>query len=114
MNDAGPQTMNGSPARVGAWSRLKRRYGVGGWGVVAILLTFALAGMTVLEVSGPIMHGIAPKELPNVLWWAMRVLITLPIYEVLLLGYGTLLGQRRFFWDKQVKLVRRFMRSPAA
>ena len=32
--------------------------------------------------------------------WTVYLIVMLPIYQVLLLGYGTLLGQFDFFWSK--------------
>ena len=87
--------------RPGLWTRLREKWGVGPWGVLAILLAFSLAGMSVLKVSRPIMNVLLPPDAPKWLWWTLRILVIVPIYEVLLLSYGTLLGPRRFFWFKQ-------------
>jgi hypothetical protein len=32
-------------------------------------------------------------------------MIIVPVYQVLLLGYGTILGQFRFFWAKEKKMA---------
>jgi hypothetical protein len=94
-------------ARIGAaWDRLKRKWGVSDFGVVAILLSFSLAGMACLRVSRPIMHVILPAGAPKWLWWTTRVVVIPPVYEVLLFAFGTLLGQHRFFWPKQKRLLR--------
>ncbi len=95
----------GAP-RPNFWNRLKARWGVTTWGFVAIMLAFALAGMTVLKIGSFIVNIIVPDGAPKWLWWTVKILVVLPVYEVLLLGYGTLLGQRRFFIDKQRRLLR--------
>jgi len=87
--------------RPGLWARLREKWGVGPWGVLAILLAFSLAGMSVLKISRPIMDFLLPPDAPKWLWWTLRILVIVPVYEVLLISYGTLLGQRRFFWGKQ-------------
>jgi hypothetical protein len=74
------------------------------WSVVLILVAFSAAGMSVLKVSRPIMDAILPPDAPKWLWWTLRVTIIPPVYEVILIVYGSLLGQRRFFWNKQKKL----------
>jgi len=97
----------------GIWSRLKARWGVSGWGIVAILLAFSLAGSTVVRITRPIMDWMLPPHAPRWLWWTLRILVIVPIYEVLLLIFGTLLGQGRFFWHKQ-KQLGRFLARPFA
>jgi len=91
--------------RFTAWSRMRARWGVSNWGVAAILLSFSLAGMTVVRVARPLLNALLPPDTPRWLWWTVRIVVFVPTYEVLLLGYGTLLGQRRFFWDKQKRLL---------
>ncbi|MGD8413925.1 MAG: diacylglyceryl transferase [Candidatus Latescibacterota bacterium] len=89
---------------------MKARWGVSTWGVIAILLAFSLAGSTVLRVTRPILGFILPKDPPSWLWWTARILIIVPVYQVLLLAYGTILGQFRFFWAKEKKMVGWFAR----
>jgi hypothetical protein len=94
-------------ARFTAWCDAhKRKWGVNNWGLIAILLAFSLAGMTCLKVSRPIMHAIVPRDAPKWLWWTARILVIVPVYELLLFGFGTLLGQYRFFWPKQKRILR--------
>lgn len=97
-----------------AWVRMRERWGVkSNWSVVAILASFSLAGSLVLRVSRPIMHVAVPPDAPKWLWWTVRVTLIPPVYEIILLIIGTLLGQREFFWNKQKRLWSRiFRRSP--
>ena len=87
------------------WERMKARWGVSTWGVIAILLAFSLAGSTVLRVTRPILDFVLPADVPRWLWWTARIVIIVPVYQVLLLMYGTLLGQFRFFWQKEKKMA---------
>ena len=104
--------MTESPSRVATserlsfWERLQKRWGVSARDAVFILIAFALAGMTVLEIGSPIVNTIVPDSAPKWLWWTVKILVIVPVYEVLLLAYGALLGQRRFFVDKQRRLLR--------
>jgi hypothetical protein len=86
--------------------KLKQRWGVGPWGVLAILAAFALAGSTVVRIGPPILDFILPPDVPRWIWWVFRILLIVPLYQVLLLGYGTLLGQFSFFWEKEKAMVR--------
>lgn len=96
---------------VRAWDRLKTRWGVTNWGVIAILIAFSLAGSAVLRIGRPIVDAILPEDTPTWLWWTVKILVIVPIYEVLLMTFGTLLGQRRFFQDKQRRALR-FLAKP--
>ncbi len=80
--------------------RMKARWGVGPGGVVAILAAFSLAGLTTVRLKGPVMGLMVAETTPGWLQWAIYLVIMLPIYQLLLLGYGTLLGQFDFFWSK--------------
>lgn len=93
------------------WRLLKTRWGVTGWGVVAILLSFSLAGMSVLKIGKPIMHAILPDDAPRWLYWTVKILVIIPVYEVLLMIWGTLLGQGRFFRLK-LRQTLRFLARP--
>lgn len=92
---------------------MKARWGVGPWGVLAILLAFSLAGMTVVRLKGPVMGWILPEDAPDWLTWIIYLAVVMPIYQVCLLAYGTALGQFNFFWTK-LKIMGRLLsgRSP--
>ncbi len=93
--------------------RMRSRWGVGPVGVVAILTAFALAGMTTLWVKQPVMGYLLPGVAPGWLQWTIYLIIMLPIYQALLLAYGTLLGQFDFFWSKMRAMARLISRGVA-
>jgi hypothetical protein len=107
--EAGRDRPGSVPARI--WRKLKARWGVTGWGVVAILASFSLAGMSVLKLAYPIVHAIVPHDAPGWQYWTVKLLIVIPVYEVLLLIWGTLLGQGRFFRLK-LRQTARFLARP--
>ena len=90
------------------FDRMKARWGVGVWGLAAILLAFSLAGFTTLQLKGPVIALIMPATAPGWVQWAVYLVVMLPVYQVLLLAYGTLLGQFGFFWGK-LKAIGRLM-----
>ena len=93
--------------------RMKARWGVGPAGVVAILVAFSLAGLTTMRLKGPVM-GLMFPEAASAWWqWPVYLVIMLPIYQVLLLGYGAILGQFDFFWSK-LKAVGRLVSGRVA
>lgn len=80
--------------------KLKQRWQIeSSWQVFIILVVFACTGSTAVYVKKYIFDllGVSP-ELP---WWIRTVIwivTILPVYNVLLIIYGTLFGQRKFFW----------------
>ena len=93
---------------MGFLEKMQKRWGVGAWAAVLILLAFALTGLTVVRIRQPIMALILPADAPAWVSWAVYLLVIFPLYQVLLLTYGALLGQFNFFWPK-FKAVGRFM-----
>ena len=91
-------------------AKLKERWGVGsGWQVVAILLVFAFTGMSALYVKKFLyfLVGIT-DETEAWIRISYRVLATFIAYQFLLLGYGWLFGQFKFFWEFEKKMINRF------
>lgn len=82
------------------FDRMKARWGVGFWGMVAVLAAFSLAGLTTLRLKESVIGFLLPETAPGWVQWVIYLIVMLPIYQVLLLGYGTLLGQFDFFWSK--------------
>jgi hypothetical protein len=96
------------PIPVSFADKLRDRWDVTLWGVVAILMAFSLAGMTVVTLRTPILWLFLPADAPTWLRWAVYLAIIFPLYQVLLLGYGALLGQFQFFWGR-LRIVLRFI-----
>lgn len=90
------------------FNTLRARWGVGLWGTVAILLSFSLAGITVVRLRQPVLGLLLPSDAPGWLGWFVYLVILFPLYQMLLLGYGALLGQFDFFWGR-LKAVARFL-----
>ena len=95
------------------FDRMKTRWGVGFSGMIAILTAFALAGLTTVRLKAPVIGFILPESAPGWMQWSVYLIVMLPIYQMLLLGYGTLLGQFDFFWSK-LKAVGRLVSGRAA
>ena len=88
--------------------RMRKRWGVGLLGVAAILAAFALAGTTTLWIREPVMGFLLPSVAPGWRQWAIYLVIMVPIYQILLLAYGALLGQFDFFWGR-LRVLSRFI-----
>lgn len=91
--------------------RLQKRWGVTSVGqVIVILLVFSLTGSSLLYAKKPFydLAGITPES-PFWMRSLAFVFIALPLYQVLLLFFGTLLGQFRFFWEFEKKMFYRLI-----
>jgi hypothetical protein len=80
--------------------KLKNRWGVHSiWQVLLILCVFACTGFTILFVKKPIYAILGYNEQTptwmKILTW---IVLILPLYNIILLGYGFIFGQFRFFW----------------
>ncbi|MGB3618453.1 MAG: DUF6787 family protein [Catalinimonas sp.] len=94
--------------------RLKTRWGVDSlWQVAIIFLVFGLTGSTSVYVRRPVfdLFGITP-DTPLWITAPLYVLTIFPAYQVLLLAYGWLFGQFRFFWNIEKKMLQRFRLLP--
>ncbi len=85
-------------------NRFKAKWGIDSTRrVVMILLAFSLAGGGMLYLKNPVFAGLGFTEQTR--WW-IKLPVALILYQVLLLGFGTLLGEFSFFWGKMRKLGR--------
>ncbi len=87
--------------------KLQDRWGVSASRVLIILLVFALTGTTVLFIKTPILDVIVGENEKNWVHSTIYFILILPIYNILLLVYGALFGQFRFFWNFEKKFFNR-------
>jgi len=91
--------------------KLKQRWEVKSIGqVIIILIVFACTGFTVMFLKEPILALItAPEE--RTIWFSVGYyLLILPIYNIVLLIYGALFGQFRFFLDFEKRMFKGMQR----
>ena len=75
--------------------------------VVIILVVFACTGFSLLFVKAPFYQTIGiTDQTPYWIRIVVFVVALLPIYNVLLLGWGFVFGQFRFFWNFEMKMFR--------
>ena len=75
------------------------------------LLAFSLAGSTTVWLKDPILDFLLPANTSGWTRWLIYLAIIAPLYQILLLGYGTLLGQGRFFCSKLTAIGRYLART---
>jgi len=80
--------------------------------VIVILIVFSLAGSSLVWIREPVWHALGiTSESP--LWVKILaiVFITIPLYQVMLLAWGTVFGQWKFFWEFEKKSMGRLFRK---
>lgn len=89
-------------------SKLQKRWNLGsGWQVLVVLLVFACTGFTVLFLKRPLFRWIQTDPEYNTLFSVLYYVFILPVYNVILLFYGFIFGQFRFFWEFEKRMFRR-------
>lgn len=89
--------------------KLKRKWGIQTefqfW---TIMLIFTLAGSSTVWVKRPVfeMLGVTGETHPALKFF-LWLLVIFPSYQVLLMFWGTILGQFRFVWWFEKKMLRR-------
>ena len=87
--------------------RLGKRWNASGTQVIIILIVFACTGFTVMFLKEPVLSLIA-GEAERSIWFSVAYyLLILPVYNIVLLLYGFLFGQFRFFWEFEKRMWRR-------
>ena len=78
--------------------------------VLLVLLVFACTGTTILLIKNPILAFFDIERGGGVMNTLAYLLLVLPLYQIMLLIYGFIFGQFRFFWEKEKQLVQRIGR----
>jgi len=72
--------------------------------VILILIVFALTGSSVVFLKPLVFKIIGFEDITGWRGTVLYLLLIFPLYQILLIGYGFLFGQFKFFWDKEKKL----------
>ena len=95
--------------------KLKERWGINSnFQIIIIFIVFAITGSSSVYVAKPFLNWIGlsraafSEELwGGILYWTLRLLLIFPFYQVLLILFGWLFGQFRFFWNFEKKMLQR-------
>lgn len=78
--------------------------------VLLVLLVFALTGFTILFIKQPIFDLLGISMEKGGFWkTVLYLLLVLPLYQAVLLGWGFIFGQFSFFWEHEKKFFRRIV-----
>lgn len=90
--------------------KLKARWKLeSAWQVALVLLTFACTGFTIMFLKRPLLYWLAGEQGNSTLGAVLYYLFVLPLYNIVLLGYGFLFGQFRFFWEFEKRFAQRVL-----
>ncbi|APY07262.1 hypothetical protein BWZ20_02625 [Winogradskyella sp. J14-2] len=80
------------------------------WEIIRVFIVFAITGSSSLYVGRPIIKllGITKENLNPALYWILFTIIGLIFYQILLVSFGWLFGQHKFFWEFEKKMLKRF------
>lgn len=88
--------------------KLKKRWNIEtNWQLFVIFLIFAITGSSAAKFAAPLTELIGVhREMGGFLYWAVRIFIIFPVYQVLLVFFGWLFGEFTFFWQFEKKMIR--------
>ena len=92
------------------FKKLEHKWVVGQkWEMIAIFIVFAITGSSAARLAAPILDfiGLYPESISAWLYWPIRIVLILPLYQILLLLFGWLFGQFQFFWAFEKKMLKR-------
>lgn len=76
--------------------------------VFIIILVFACTGSATAWITKPILTFFGISKLTHNLleYYGLYLLILFPIYQILLVSIGFIMGQFKFFWEFEKKILR--------
>jgi hypothetical protein len=89
--------------------RLKEKWGIeSNFQLAIIFIVFAITGSSAAKLAEPMMEliGLHRATLNAWIYWPLRILLIFPIYQVLLVAFGWLFGQFKFFWAFEKKMLK--------
>ena len=77
--------------------------------LLVIFFVFGLSGSFSLWISSPVMEALDLKNILNnyPLYLLFRVLIIIPIYQLILIVIASIFGEFQYFWKFEKKFLKR-------
>ena len=77
---------------------------------VVVFFVFSITGLGAIYVARPCMElvGIQREHMYGLVFWPIRILFMTIAYQIMLVIFGTLAGQRAYFWEVEKRMLRRF------
>lgn len=96
--------------KISKLKKLKERWGItSNWQIAIIFIVFAITGSTASYIGKPILSflNITTETLNPFFYWVIRILLLFVVYQFLLVFFGWIFGQHKFFWNFEKKMLRR-------
>ncbi|MDX1365812.1 MAG: DUF6787 family protein [Arenibacter latericius] len=96
--------------------KLKERWGVtSNFQLAIIFVVFSITGSSAVFIAKPFLNFVGLQRdsfSPEFLWGGLiylffRIILIFPFYQILLVIYGWLFGQFKFFWEFEKKMLSR-------
>ena len=96
--------------------KLKERWGISSnFQLIIIFIVFGITGSSSVYVAKPFLELIHLNRAhfgENFLWggllyYCLRIILIFPFYQILLVTYGWIFGQFKFFWSFEKKMLKR-------
>ena len=90
--------------------KLKKRWGLtSNFQVIAIIIAFSINGSFAVWIAKPAMKfiGLNVETVNPWIFWPIRILLVFFIYQLTLPIVGFFLGQFKFFWNFEKKMLGR-------
>lgn len=90
--------------------KLKKRWGIhSNFQLLIIFIVFTITGSAAAKLAEPLTNFIGLQQETTNPWiyWTVRILLIFPVYQVLLIVFGWLFGQFKFFWNFEKKMLSR-------
>jgi hypothetical protein len=97
-------------------NKLKEKWGItSNFQMAIIFIVFAITGSTAAYLSKPFTNFVGiNKENFGFFFVPIRLIAIFPIYQLLLVVFGAILGQFSFFWNFEKTMLYRMKLKPVA
>ena len=77
--------------------------------LLIVNVVFAVTGTISVILAGFVLNliGLDTNALNSSLYWTLRILILMPIYQILLIMVGAAFGEFSYFWRIEKKMLNR-------
>ncbi|MEO5777561.1 MAG: DUF6787 family protein [Flavobacterium sp.] len=88
-------------------ANFKERWNIkSNWQLCVIFVVFAVTGSTAAYLSKPILAFLGINKSNPWEYYPLYIILIFPVYQVLLVCFGFLFGQFKFFWAFEKKMLR--------
>ncbi len=79
------------------------------WEMIRVFMVFALTGSSSALIGRPLLKiiGVTKDNFQPLVYWILYLLIGFLFYQILLVTFGWLFGQFKFFWNFEKKMIKR-------